>query len=116
MVFFESTLEVGFKADDNQGRVLPIVTDLTTTDESAWERSVRVRKTGDGGRASWVGNSEGNIRDVEKEKRWQSLSRPCLHTIAGWNLIVSPVGIRGSRGTQSRTFVPKAASGEPAFL
>jgi hypothetical protein len=39
-VFFDGTLEVGLKPYDNQRGILPIVADLTTTNETAWGLSV----------------------------------------------------------------------------
>ena len=44
--FFESALKVGLKPHDNERGILPIVADLTTTDETVWRRCVGVRKTG----------------------------------------------------------------------
>jgi hypothetical protein len=40
-------LKVSLKPHDPNGGELPIVPDLTTTDESAWLRSIGLTKTGD---------------------------------------------------------------------
>ena len=43
---FESALKVGLKPRDQNGRELPIVADLTTTDEPAWVFSVGASNIG----------------------------------------------------------------------
>ena len=44
--FFEGALKVGFKPHDNERGILPVVADLTTTDESAWCRCIGEPKAG----------------------------------------------------------------------
>src|SRR5262249_51236184 len=43
-LFFERALYVGLKPYDNEGRILPIIADLTTTDETAWVRYIETSK------------------------------------------------------------------------
>jgi hypothetical protein len=43
-VSLESALKVGLEPYDNQGGILPIVADLATTDETAWDLCIRDTK------------------------------------------------------------------------
>src|SRR5437762_3121056 len=49
-VSLERTLKVSLKPHDNKWGILPVVADLTTTDESAWFRSIGLAETGNSNR------------------------------------------------------------------
>ena len=62
---FESALYVGLKPHDNEGGILPIVADLTTTDETAWVRSIGEIKAGRKKGAFYESRWDKHRRDVE---------------------------------------------------